>query len=60
MINFTEMLGAVGQLSLALLKDIGRRIASETGEARPGEYLLQWLLVVVQRGNSVAVLAVGD
>ena len=42
LINFTEMLGTVGPQSLALIKDIGRRIASETGE-RLGEYLLQHL-----------------
>ena len=51
-----ETLGAVGPQSLALTKDIGRRIASETGESRAGEYLLQRLSVAVQRGNSAAVL----
>ena len=51
-----ETLGAVGPQSLALIKDIGRRIASETGEYRAGEYLLQRLSVAVQRGNFAAVL----
>ena len=51
-----ETLGAVGPQSLALIKDIARRIASETGESRAGEYLLQRLSVAVQRGNPAAVL----
>ena len=51
-----ETLGAVGPQSLALIKNIGRRIASETGESRAGEYLLQRLSVAVQRGNSAAVM----
>ena len=38
-----ETLGAVGPHSLALLKDIGRRIAAESGEGRLGEYLMQCL-----------------
>ena len=43
-----ETLGAMGPQSLALIKDIGRRIASETGESRAGEYLLQRLSVAIR------------
>ena len=51
-----KILGAVGPHSLSLLKDIGCRIASESGEARSGEYLIQRLSVAVQRGNATSVL----
>ena len=52
-----ETLGAIGPKSLALLKDLGRRIRSELGEPKSTEYLLQRLSVAVQRGNSISVLA---
>ena len=52
-----ETLGAIGPKSLALLKDLRRRIRSELGEPKSTEYLLQWLSVAVQRGNSISVLA---
>ena len=51
-----ETLGAIGPKSLALLKDLGRRIRSELGEPKSTEYLLQRLSVAVQRGNSIYVL----
>ena len=35
-----ETLGAIGPKSLALLKDLGRRIRSELGEPKSTEYLL--------------------
>ena len=50
-------LGAIGPKSLALLKDLRRRIRSELGEPKSTEYLLQRLSVAVQRGNSISVLA---
>ena len=48
-----ETLGAVGPQSLALIKDIGLRIASETKESRAGEYMLQRLSVVVYREETL-------
>lgn len=50
-----ESLGAVGSMTLAFLKDIGRRIHLVTGEARASFFLLQRLSVAVQRGNSALV-----
>ena len=51
-----ESLGAIGPLSRALLKDLGRRIKESTGEARAHEYLVQRLAVAVQRGNAVSIM----
>ena len=45
-----ETMGAVGPRSLAFLKDLGRRIAMESGEPKSTDYLLQQLSVAVQRG----------
>ena len=57
----TESLGAIGPLSRALLKDLGRRIKESTGEARAHEYLVQRLAVAVQRGNAVSIMGtMGD
>ena len=47
---------AIGLRSLSLLKEVGRRIRSEMGEAKSTEYLLQCLSVAVQQGNSVSVI----
>ena len=57
-----ETLGAVGPQSLALIKDIGRRIASETGESEQGSTCCnacQWRTGSTDRGNSAAVLGPG-
>ena len=51
-----ETMGAVGPKSMALLRDVGRRIAEETGEVRARDFLFQWLSVAVQRGNCASVL----
>ena len=48
--------GALGPHTAAFLKDLGRRIHQETGEARSSSYLLQHLSVAVQRGNAAAVM----
>ena len=56
-----ESLGAIGPLSRALLKDLGRRIKESTEEARAHEYLVQRLAVAVQRGNAVSIMGtMGD
>ena len=47
---------AIGPISLAFLKELGRRIREETGEPKIFDYLVQRLSVAVQQGNCVAVL----
>ena len=51
-----ETMGAVGSKSVVLLRDVGRRIAEETGEVRARDFLFQRLSVAVQRGNCASVL----
>ena len=50
-----ETLGAIGPRSMLFLRDLGRRIALESGEPRSTDYLLQRLSVAVQRGNAASV-----
>ena len=49
-------MGTVGPKSMVLLRDVGRRIAEETGEVRARDFLFQRLSVAVQRGNCASVL----
>ena len=51
-----ETMGAVGPKSMALLRDVGRRIAEETGELHARDFLFQRLSVAVQRGKCASVL----
>ena len=51
-----ETMGAMGPRSLELVREVGRRIALETGEPRSTDFLLQRLSVAVQRGNCASVL----
>ena len=51
-----ETMGAMGPKSMALLWEVGRRVAAESGEPRSTDYLLQRLSVAVQRGNCASVL----
>ena len=50
-----ETMGVLGPKSLALVREIGRRITGESGEPRSTDFLLQRLSVAVQRGNSASV-----
>ena len=50
-----ETMGAIGPRSMAFLKALGRRIATESGEPRSTDFLLQRLSVAVQRGNCASV-----
>ena len=50
-----ETLGVIGPRSMLFLRDLGRRIALESGEPRSTDYLLQRLSVAVQRGNAASV-----
>ena len=51
-----ETMGAVGPKSMALLQDVRRRIAEETGEVHARDFLFQRLSVAMQRGNCASVL----
>ena len=51
-----ETMGAMGPRSLELVREVGGRIAMETGEPRSTDFLLQRLSVAVQRGNCASVL----
>ena len=51
-----ETMGAMGLRSLELVREVGRRIAMETGEPRSTDVLLPRLSVAVQRGNCASVL----
>ena len=51
-----ETMGPASDLTVALIKKIGRRIARITGDKRSGDFLLQRLSLAVQRGNAASVL----
>jgi hypothetical protein len=51
-----ETLGALGDEAIALLRDIGQRIAAVSGEPRSHQFLMQRLSVTVQRGNAACIL----
>ena len=51
-----ETLGALGDEAIALLRDIGQRIAAVTGEPRSHQFLMQRLSVTLQRGNAACIL----
>ena len=55
-----ETLGALGDEAANFLRQLGRRIATVTGEQRATEFLLQRLSVAIQRGNAVAVMGTVD
>ena len=48
-----ETLGPINSKALSFLADLGRRMASVTGDSREGAFLLQRLSVAVQRFNCV-------
>ena len=50
-----KTMGAIGPRSMAFLTALGRWIATETGEPRSTDFLLQRLSVAVQRGNCASV-----
>ena len=47
--------GVLGDEASALFRDIGQRIATETGEPRSYQYLMHCLSVAVQRGNAACI-----
>jgi len=56
----TETLGALGDEAADFMHELGRRIATPTGERRSTEFLLQRLSVAVQRDNASCVLGTVD
>ena len=52
-----ETSGAIGPRARPFLKELGRRLRRETGEANSTSHLVQRLSVAVQRGNAAVILA---
>lgn len=55
-----ETLGALGQRAESLLKTIGKRLASASGERRVFCWLMQRISAAVQRGNSACFLEAAE
>ena len=51
-----ETMGTFGERSLKFIKDLGKRIALQTGDPLSRSYLVQRLSVAVQRGNAASIL----
>ena len=51
-----ETSGVLGLEASSFLKELGRRIALTSGEAKSGFFLLQRVSMELQRGNAAAVL----
>ena len=52
-----ETLGTFGEESISLVHELGRRIRSETGEARSRLFLTQRISIAIQRGNAISILS---
>ena len=50
-----ETLGSWGSSGMKFIKDIGDRIAKNTGETRSTSYLFQRIGMAVQRGNIASI-----
>ena len=51
-----ESLGTFGARSLKFIRDLGRRIALQSGDPLATTYLIQRLAVTVQRGNAASII----
>ena len=51
-----ESSGALGPSTYIFLRELGKRVLQESGEANSTSHLLQRLSIVLQRGNAVAVM----
>ena len=51
-----ETFGSWGPNRLRLIREIGKKIAQETGEPRSTSFLLQAISMAIQRGNAFSVL----
>jgi hypothetical protein len=54
-----ETLGPVGKSAYALIKEIGRRVSSATGDIKATAHLFQRMSVAIQRGNAACILGAG-
>ena len=54
-----ETTGVLGASTLTFLRQLGKRITSQTGEKRETAWLLERMSLAVVRGNSAAVLSTG-
>ena len=52
-----ETMGTFGDTTKAFLKELGRRMASETGDRREGAWLKQRVSFAVARGNTQCIVA---
>ena len=52
-----ETMGAMGPRTLLFLKELGKRVRAQTGEARSADYLLQRMSAAVQRGNAISIMS---
>lgn len=51
-----ETLGGWGKIALRLVKQIGTKIASVSGDNRSTQYLIQRISIALQRGNAASML----
>ncbi|XP_055351591.1 uncharacterized protein LOC129597910 [Paramacrobiotus metropolitanus] len=51
-----ETMGPWGPSAIAFIKELGKRLQQQTGEARSHEFLRQRLSIEIQRGNAASVL----
>ena len=54
-----ETTGVYGPRTLQFLKELGKRITTQTGDAREGSWLFQRMSIAVVRGNAAAIMATG-
>ena len=52
-----ETTGVLGNSTRILLKELGKRMAAETGDAREGAWLRQRISFAVARGNAQSIIA---
>ena len=52
-----ETMGVLGNSTRIFLKELGRRMASETGDLREGAWLRQRISFAVARGNTACIIA---
>jgi len=49
-------MGSFGEEALDLVKDLGRRLHTATGEPRSRSFLVQRISLAIQRGSAICVL----
>ena len=51
-----ETSGVFGPKTMSFVKEVGKRLRSQSGERKETSYLIQRLSMAVQRGNAVCIL----